>query len=219
MAGFRKRIYGGPGKAVSKRAKPSISTELLRLKRQVAASVNVGHLDYNVVVEAHTSGVFTTLSGIAQGTDADDRISDKIQLLGLEYKMSVTPDGSQSANQNIEVYLYLDRSPNGAVPTLTDFLQSATSLSYPKWENKDRFKILKKFYMVAPTYSLFNGNGGANVKTGYIKIGQQAQYTGSSNGISAIGTNAVGFLAVGDTANGALTNPFVSMATRLTYTQ
>jgi len=214
-----KRIYAGrPTYKAKKRKGTSLKTEVFRLKKQLNAQKNVGHVDLFLESNANGTADISLLNGIAQGTDDDERLSNAVTMKALEYRCAIFPGSTQSTNLTTTVIFLVDTNPNGALATTTDILEAASPRSMTAWENKARFKILKRITQVVGDTT--DSTGLYPVANGYIKLNEMpATFTGTAGAIANFVTNALLVLVIGEGASDNSTSARVQIDTRLTFNQ
>jgi len=109
------------------------------------------------------SGAIIYLSPIAQGTDVDDRIGDKVHMHSIAVKFKVTGglDSTAGSLGLVGVYLIKDLQSNGVVPTVAGTSQSIFVNPGPVQAminptTKDRFKLIRSY--VYGSYATYSGN-------------------------------------------------------------
>jgi len=214
-----KRVYAGKPTYKSKKRKgTSLKTEVFRLKKQLNAQKNIGHVDLFLESNANGTADISLLNGVAQGTDEDERLSNSITMKALEYRCAMFPGSTQSTNQTSTVLFVLDRNPNGALAGATDILEAASPRSMTNWENKARFKILKRITQVIGDTT--DSTGLYPVAKGYINLSEMpVTYTGTAGAIANLVTNALLCLRIGEGASDNSTSTRVQVDTRFTFNQ
>lgn len=107
------------------------------------------------VYQVNTTGSITLLAVPVTGADYNARIGRKIMLKsiycrGYGYQETVASGISPIPNQ-ARFMLVADMQPNGAVPSITDILNTADSISQLNLNNRDRFRILAdKTFVLGP---------------------------------------------------------------------
>lgn len=113
-----------------------------------------------------TSGIVTLLSACAQGNDDVERNGNKILMKDLLFRVNINGSSTPSAT-NVRFILFVDKEFDGAVPSVTQVLQTASHLSPINIDYTKRFVILSD-----KRYSFTN--------TGYlstfVKIYKQLQF-------------------------------------------
>lgn len=93
----------------------------------------------NSAVSISSSGEFKldSLHLTYQGTDEDERIGRKMTVRGVSLKGSMTPVQGRA-----RFMLIVDKQCNGAVPAVTDVLETADIDSHRNLSNQNRFRVL-----------------------------------------------------------------------------
>ena len=213
----RKRVYGGVRPAV-KRRKPTIARDLRLLKARVNRQRNVGFLDTQIVDEVDTTGLVSCLNLIAEGTDDNERLGNKINMIGLEYCISIVPETSNTTWGHCSVYIVYDKQPNGALATPANIVESLTSPTFPKWGDKDRFTILRKFQCESARFANADANS-SNQWYGYIKLNKKTNYDAATATIGSINSGALLCLFVGSLTAATNSTKDARCNFRLTFDQ
>lgn len=91
-----------------------------------------------------TTGTITLIPDlIARGTGESERIGSQIILTSVWIRGRFVANAATTLTEGT-AYLVWDRTPNKALPAITDILNSANSNSFPKDSGRRRFKILKR---------------------------------------------------------------------------
>lgn len=103
------------------------------------------------LVNITTTGSFTLLNGIVQGTDINQRIGRKIILRSIFLRAyvyvepAVNPTSPLLAAAQVgRIMLVWDRQANATTPAVTDILQTVAVNAQLNLANRDRFVILKE---------------------------------------------------------------------------
>jgi len=174
---------------------------------------------------AGTTGNITHLSAIGQGTTVNTREGKafrctSVNVRGMAFN-NVNPAVTIAAG-----YLVWDYSPQKAIAGITDILDAVTYPSFPKRENNERFKIVKKWI-----FSLTGDTSGSGITDtaqyeidDYVKLPKDANVlctTADTTGaIGATIQGALYFVSTGNTAEGGGTpiNPSFRLAFRVNFT-
>lgn len=92
--------------------------------------------------------ILTFLNPVPQGTNSSQRIGRKLAMNRLHFrwvKSQTVPAAATDVGQYYPIRLLLvyDRSPQGALPLITDILSNAGFESHVNLDNSDRFIILR----------------------------------------------------------------------------
>lgn len=130
------------------------------LKQAGATNANRPVLKYKDTNQTFTSPtgsgqIGTSLCLVAAGDGEDQRGGNVIKVKSIMARGRVTLSNSNTAAENTDcarVMIYLDKQANGAAAAVTDILQTASSLSFNRIDNRRRFIILmdKEFVMNMP---------------------------------------------------------------------
>jgi len=98
------------------------------------------------------TGTVTVHNNLTQGTSATNYVGRTIHMHQVNIKLSINPSPPPAvvADQRVRIILYYDTQNNNAsTPSITDLMESSSSLSYQNWPNKERFIfLLDKTYPV-----------------------------------------------------------------------
>lgn len=89
-----------------------------------------------------TTGSVTFISGAAQGTDFNQCLGRKYNLVTVQLEGSLQVQDATVGGSHCRVMVIYDEQPNGAVPAITDILTASSSNSFMNLNNRDRFKVL-----------------------------------------------------------------------------
>mgnify|MGYP000198975302 CR=1 FL=1 len=215
-----KRVYAAmPTYKQKKRKATSLKTEVFRLKKQLQSQRNVGFVDNNLspVAIENGGGDIDAINLVAEGTNDDERLGNKMTMTSLRYRCHAVPGTSQTIWQRAQIYFVYDKQPNGALPTATDVLEDDSSFTFPNWANKERFQILRQHsFLVAPA-----GEGGPpnDVIEGYVKLNHVTNHDAVTAAITSITTGSLFTLVVGNGTSGTNANPGINVNTRVTFSQ
>lgn len=90
-----------------------------------------------------TTGSVTLLSAVAQGASQSQRVGKKIMLRSLQGRGAMG-NLSTAVTNDVAFMIVYDKRPTGALPSITDILVAASSLSLNNDANAGRFTILKR---------------------------------------------------------------------------
>jgi len=91
---------------------------------------------------ADTTGTITALNLVATGTDFTNRIGRKILMRSIYIRYRVNNFDNSSVNNCSRVILVSDMQTNGALPAITDVLDTIHAESQVNLNNRDRFRII-----------------------------------------------------------------------------
>lgn len=171
----------------------------------------------------NTTGSVTHIDVVPVGSSVNSRDGRKWKNTSFQIRGIAGNDNTATTTQGA-LYLVWDRQPNKALAGVTDILDSASSTSFAKRENAQRFRILKKWRWV------FNGNGAtAGQQTSgtaydiddYVRLPDEcvaecttADTTGQ---IANRVTGALLLVAVGNQAGPATNDGYVTITTRVNF--
>lgn len=208
QSGFSK-FASGAGKALT------MASTALTIAKGVAALINVEekYNDYNVTAQTISStGVVHYMSGIAQGDSATSRDGDSIRGKSILHRCEYVSVAGTSAV--VRCLMFVDLNNQGALPAVTDVLQTASRLSPLNTVNSKRFVVLSD--------ELFDLN--QNVATSGIfrstkmfkKIDFHIKYRDTSSSVTGCAANGIFCLYISNIGAGA-TTPSVTFANRIRY--
>lgn len=108
----------------------------------------------------NTTGTITLLNTVAQGAAVTQRVGKKIVMKGLQMRGRLQND-TQALFNDVAYMIVYDKRPTGALPLVTDILNTISPDSMNNDANAGRFRILKRVDEVlignrdptgAPTY-------------------------------------------------------------------
>lgn len=115
------------------------------IRRLVAASKESGYVDVAAATYAiDTTGTITLLNTVAQGATVNQRVGKKIFLKSLQCHGQIYQNSAATINDGCVMIVY-DKRPNGALPAITDVLNTANSSSFNNDANSGRFRVLKRW--------------------------------------------------------------------------
>jgi len=91
-----------------------------------------------------TTGSITLLNTVAQGASVNQRIGKKWFMKHLQCRGQASANTTAIFNDCTTLIVY-DKRPTGALPAITDVLNTANALSFNNDANAGRFKILKRW--------------------------------------------------------------------------
>lgn len=168
---------------------------------------------------ADTTGTVNLLNGVATGTDFTERIGRKILIKSIYIQGIVQTLDTVSNNCLNRLIVVLDKQPNGAAPAINDVLVSSNSTEQLNLNNRDRFRILadKRFATAqidTTATQAFAGSPTCHVVKIYKKCNITTQYSGTTNGIGSLATNAIHMITVGNQVPGSGGNFILSARVR-----
>jgi len=176
----------------------------LRRAKDERKVIDVDPASYN----ANTTGVLTLLNGVATGTDFTNRIGRKIRLKSIYIRGYCQPEDQTTGNNLARMIVVYDMQSNGAAPTVTDILKSATSVAQLNLDNRDRFKVLiDKQLAMGQFDSTTAGATNAAAPTihqikKYKKLNLEVLFNGTAATVGSIATGSIYMLTIGAVASG-----------------
>lgn len=159
-----------------------------------------------------SSGTVVALSTVGQGASESQRIGRSILIESIAVNgEALLPSAAGTSNNTdtIRMITFIDTQPNGALPGVTDVLESASRLSHYNLSNKDRFAIIddRKFPMNAraadtspyDTTSQFHFERTFRV---------YSHFSGTGSTIADVASNSICMLLI--TKNGFINHEFIS---------
>lgn len=115
------------------------------LRGFVGASGEAKYIDVaSASYACDTTGSITHISIVPTGTTVSTRDGRKFRVSGMRIRGSLVA-GSTTAYAGSMIMLVWDKQPNKALPAVADILDSASSDSFPKRENSQRFMIIRSW--------------------------------------------------------------------------
>lgn len=180
----------------------------------------------------NTTGSFTLMAKPQLGSDMTDRIGRKIQLKSFYIRGFVATEAALNAvvgvnpTMQARMIIFVDLQPNGAVPVVTDLLNTASPASHLNLSNRDRFKIYcdKTFVFDPYLYSTTATQAYASASNQifqikkFKKINLEMVFNGTNGGtIADITSGALYMFWIGSVVSGANTDMNASVGTRVRY--
>ncbi len=154
--------------------------------------------------------VSDALLTIAEGSGESNRVGRKIWLKSINIRILLSK--SQDADQDqiiARVLIVQDTQCNGALPAVTDVLETADELSYLKLNNTGRFRILKDKLVVLQSqagFSVASPAGEYSSKVALVKFRKKCNipvmYNGTAGTIDQIPSNNIFAIGIASAAVG-----------------
>lgn len=148
------------------------------------------------------AGEVQLISGIAIGDDASNRTGQQVLWNDLTMRLFITANATTGNynTQPVRLILFMDHDNQGALPAVTDILQTSSAISFLNRANGKRFTVLHD-----RTYYVDNGNSGG---TGYGDLITDKYYTkqiasihgrfnGATSAVGDVRDNSMYILAIG----------------------
>lgn len=162
----------------------------------------------NYTVAVPTAGSVVLLNGVAQGTDYTNRIGRKVIMKSFLFRATLFPSISASAvyGSVIRIMLVYDCQTNGTTPAITDFLAGGTYNEAMNLTNRDRFKIIKDWFIpveatVYAASSLTNGSPKNHCVKLYKKMAMEEIFGGTAATVGSIQTGGMFLVYIASAAN------------------
>lgn len=164
----------------------------------------------------NSGGEVFLLSGVAQGTNQNQRIGMIIDAVSIEVLINLRGALLLNTYANIRIMLVKDKAPKGALAAVNDIvdLTGANDIgSLTRWSNRKRFKILSDRF--------FHNNNGSATTSGLetfmhytVKTPGVHAFTGVDELIGSIDQNAIYIVVFGLVSNAAFP---LNIASRFQY--
>lgn len=110
-----------------------------------APKVDTGYVDLAAAAYAcDTTGSITLLATIAQGASVNQRVGKRAQYKSIQFRGYWGANTTSTVTDGTVIVVY-DRRPTGALPNITDVLNTVNSLSFNNDTNSGRFKIVRRW--------------------------------------------------------------------------
>jgi len=175
-------------------------------------------------ISVNTTGNLVLLNGCATGADYTDRIGRKIRMKSVQFRGFFQPADDSTVTNYVRMMIVYDRQTNGNPPTVTEILQSASSLSSLNLNNRERFTVVAdKEYVIGRVINTATQavSYGLNVHKckGYRRLNLETQYGGSTNAVASIATGSLYMLTIGNIASGGGTDAVLDITLRVRFTE
>lgn len=126
----------GPGRG--------FKSNFFRLQRAPGMNRELGYVDLAAAeYPLDSTGSVTLLNTIAQGASVQQRVGKKVVLKSLQCRGSSFNNSTATANDTAYMIVY-DKRPTGALPNITDILNTISAKSMNNDANAGRFSVLKR---------------------------------------------------------------------------
>jgi len=194
----------GPGRG-------GFKANFFRLQRAPGLSRELGYIDIaSANYACDTTGSVTLLNTIAQGAAVTQRVGKKVALKGLQCR-GLSAANSTAVTNDIAYMIVWDKRPTGALPNITDILNSVSPVAMNNDANSGRFSILKRVDQLLIGNTSFTGavanaitQDTALDETWWLDLkGRETVYKSAATGaIGDIEQGALYLVTVGDKAAG-----------------
>ena len=152
-----------------------------------------------------TTGSITLLATIAQGASVEQRIGKKVMLKSLQARGDLR-QGTTAVVNDVAFMIVYDKRPGGALPAITDILESVNPKAMNNDNNASRFSILKRVdkVLIGDTSSAVDTNSATACDvTFFLPINRHSIFNAAGTGaIGDIDEGALYLVTVGGTAAG-----------------
>lgn len=163
--------------------------------------IAAGPANYPVVGDVLTNANVIGLNLLAEGTDYTNRISRKTHVKSIDLRMAVDA-GSAPQPCWVRTMIVYDMQPNGAVPAITDILDTTTvpleAVQAPmNLNNRDRFRVVIDRLQRLDTTSF------ETVEVKKFKLcDYETIYNASTAGVATITSGALWFFSISNNPTG-----------------
>lgn len=156
--------------------------------------------DVTDTINVDTTGAIILLNGLTRGNDSDNRIANRIRMLGAEFKGYVDT-AANAAPQTGRILIVYDLQSNGTTPTMTDFLQLSASISPMNRDNLNRFIVLHDLMYTVQEHGVEYRQPHFSF---VVEIQRNCLYgLGNAGTVADIVSGALYIVSIGSIANGA----------------
>lgn len=196
--------------AAEKRARARTQLSAGRGRRAALPTVEQKFHDVivNDAVVASGGAISTSINLIAQGVTESQRIGRKCTLSGIGWRFDFTLPiqdavGVPISSDILRIMLIWDKQANGAIPVVTDILETAAYRSFNNLANTSRFRTLCDKVYVLNYKGLASDNAGVVSQTevhGYGSFYKQlaipVEFSGATGAITEIRSNNLFILMI-----------------------
>lgn len=150
-----------------------------------------------ILVAVPQAGAVSLLNGMAAGTDYTQRTGRKMVTKSIlaRFIMNTALVDAQQGDV-VRILIFIDKQTNGALPAVTDVLNSANYLEPMNLSNRDRFIVIKDmiFTMNPCDYTaavLTTGAPETKMKKFYKKCSFETIFSGTANTIGSIASGSL----------------------------
>jgi len=200
---------------VAKRAKPAAASNQ-RTSGLLGMVPGTGsekkYTDISAGQNYGAGGAILLLNGVAQGTDANQRIGRKVKWVSILARFVIAL-GPTPTSFPVRTMLVWDKQTNAAAPAITDILVAASVVSPNNMDNRARFAVLLDWVDDVNTV-----NKPFLTRTVYLRKTMQTIFSGTANTIGSIASGSLFLVTIGYTgAVAGTTGPQTTFYTRLRY--
>lgn len=121
-----------------------VASTALSIAQGVASLINVEfkRRDSATSVNITSAGNVHHMTAIAQGDGASNRDGESVKVKGISFKSYVNHNPSGLTEQLCRIIIFRDIDSRGAIPAVTDLLDTANVISHRNLDNTSRFTVL-----------------------------------------------------------------------------
>lgn len=122
------------------------------LNRRGQTNKETGYVDVAATTyNFDTTGSIVLLNTVSQGAGTTQRVGKKIMLKSLQCR-GYCYNSTTAVYNDCAILIVYDKRPTGALPAITDILNTANAVAFNNDVNSGRFKILKRadFMLIGP---------------------------------------------------------------------
>ncbi len=192
-----------------------------KLKKLLAAPLEIGYRNLDFTEDVSTTATVRLLNGLQRGTSATTRSSFNVGWISFQMRCSITVD-TTSLSQRIRMVLVWDKQTNRATPAWLDVFDTATPETMTSLENSQRFLILRNYYfcLTGRHTAADMTSGSCRVMEEFFKMGnKRTRYDSDTNTgiVDEIASGGCFLMTIGSAAPGtAAANLDVAVRFRFT---
>jgi len=180
-----------------KRRKKSSGSSYVKkgyLNRRGTANRELGYVDLaTATYDFNTTGTITLIATVVQGAAVTQRVGKKILLKSLQIRGLASSDSATTTGQGALIIVY-DKRPTGALPNITDVLNTATFNSFINDANSGRFKIIRRMNFA---FAGNNTTGGQQTEASNYVIDEFIKLKNRQTVFKAVASGAIGDIEEG----------------------
>lgn len=190
----------------------SMALSAFRLAKKVAylANTEVKYDDTTINQPVEATGTTFLLNGISLGDTEDTRDGMSVKQLSVDVKLTFNVNPEQLEASTVVRYAIIhDKQSDGAIPALTDWLDTANVNSFRNLHNGKRFRVL-----LDRRIQLNNDAKDTHLVTRHIPFVKHIRFSADGDTQAAIASNALWLICLGSSISAP---PFVTGFTRVRY--
>lgn len=194
-----------------------MSNSFIGKLKTVVKSIEKKHYDRTISNNFGSDAACSVLTNISQGDTSSTRTGLKVYAKNLLINGSIGWSSTATQESMMRVIIFIDKNPNGAVPAITNVLESGAinSLYNNIYEGK-RFVVLKDV-----RFSNTDAHTSIPKETAFswkIPINRSLTYLSGSNDSASLGSNNLFAVMVSDVTTASGDTAAVNYTTRVYYT-